>query len=221
MAETQKTESRDYYKVLIISQSGKGKTYSFRNMNSEKTGFVNIENKPLPFKTKFKYHSRPTSRIDAFNSIVDFAKNTEIDSICIDSLSAYLDLLISEARQTKKGFDIYNFFNEELSKFFSLIKKIKKEVFITGHYEVLGIEGSQEKRLKITGKAWEGWGEKEFTVVLYGDNSINDAGESTHYFVTRGEGLSAKCPPDLFEGNPLKIPNDCNQILENIKKFTE
>lgn len=218
MAE--KSEERDYYKILLISQSGKGKTYSFKNMNPDTTGFVNIENKPLPFKTKFKYNSRPQSRVDVYNTIVEYAKNTDIDCICIDSLSSYLDILITEARQTKKGFDIYNFFNEELTRFFTLIKKIKKEVFLTGHYEVLGIEGNQEKRLKITGKAWEGWGEKEFTVVLYGDNTIDDKNNSTYYFLTRGEGMSAKCPPDLFEGNPMKIPNDCSLILESVKKFT-
>ena len=47
---------RDYYKVLLVSQSGKGKTYSFRNMNPDTTGFVNVENKPLPFKNNFKFN---------------------------------------------------------------------------------------------------------------------------------------------------------------------
>lgn len=212
---------RDYYKVLLISQSGKGKTYSFKNMNPETTGIVNCESKPLPFKTKFKYHSKPMDRISTINSIVEYAKNPNIDCICVDSLSAFLDILLAEARNTRKGFDIYTFYNEELAKFFTLIKKIRKEVFITGHYEILGIEGNQERRLKITGKAWEGWGEKEFTVVLYGDNTIDDKGNSTHFFITRGEGISAKCPPDLFEDNPLKVPNDCNLVLNAIKKFAE
>lgn len=27
--------TRDYYKVLLVGQSGRGKTFSFRNMNPE------------------------------------------------------------------------------------------------------------------------------------------------------------------------------------------
>ena len=49
--------SRDYYKVLLVSQSGKGKTYSAKNLNPETTGFINVENKPLSFKNSFKYHN--------------------------------------------------------------------------------------------------------------------------------------------------------------------
>ena len=53
--------TRDYYKVLLVSLSGKGKTYSSRNLNPETTGFINMENKPLPFKNTFKHQKRCTN----------------------------------------------------------------------------------------------------------------------------------------------------------------
>lgn len=142
---------RDYYKVLLVGSSGKGKTSSFRNMNPETTGFINIENKPLPFKNKFKYHSRPTTVNDTKTILKSYAENKDIDVIVIDSFSEYVELLLAECRNTKKGFDIWNLYNEEIGKFLKFINSIQKEVFITGHYEILGIEGNQEKRLKVKG----------------------------------------------------------------------
>lgn len=94
---------RDYYKVLQISQSGSGKTYSNRNMNPETTGFINGENKPLPFKNQFKYHKRINTYLEILETIVEYAKNPEITCIVIDSFSSYIDLLLGECRKQKKG----------------------------------------------------------------------------------------------------------------------
>ena len=148
MAKTMET-TRDYYKILQLGQSGKGKTYSFRNMNPDTTGFINVENKPLPFKNKFKFHTRCTTYADAFNDLIEYAKNSEIKTIVFDSFSAYVELLLADCRKRYKGFDIWNAYNEEIGKLLFMIKRVPKEVFITGHYEILGIEGAQEKRCRV------------------------------------------------------------------------
>lgn len=100
-------ENRDFYKILIPGASGKGKTYMFRTMDPNTTGFINVENKPLPFKNNFKYHKRITAGSkEALDTLVEYAKNPEITSIVFDSFSAYMDLVLSEARAVKKGFDV-------------------------------------------------------------------------------------------------------------------
>lgn len=218
MAEAQKT-ANDYYKILLVSPSGKGKTFSFRNVDPNTFGFVNIENKPLPFKNQFKYHARPTSRVEAFNTLVEYAKNPEITAIGVDSFSAYTDLVMAEARQTQKGYDIFNFYNDNIAKFFDLVKKVKKEVFLTAHYEILGIEGALEKRVKVKGKEWEGVTEKEFTIVLFGDNKFKENGKPEYFFKLVEENTSAKCPPAIFGEEVYQIPNDVQYILEQINKF--
>lgn len=210
---------RDYYKVLLVGQSGKGKTYSFRNMNPETTGFINIENKPLPFKNNFKHHIRPVSTAEVLESIKEYAKNDEIKCICIDSLSAYMDLALAEAKKSKKGFDIYNYYNDMIDLFNLYVKKTEKEVYATAHYEILGIEGSMEKRVKAKGKTHEGMVEKDYTIVLYSDSKFDDKGRSSYYYVLAGEGLSAKCPPDIFGDDVFKIDNDVKVIDEKIKEF--
>ena len=162
-----------------------GKTYSFRSMDRDTTGFVNVENKPLPFKGAFKYHARPNNITETKKALAEFAQNEEIKTIVIDSFSAYVDMLLLEARATKKGFDIWSFYAEEIGKFLNAIKRTNKEIFMTAHYEWLqGEEGVKERRIKVKGKEWEGLVEKEFTIVLYADAKIDEKGIPNYFFYT-------------------------------------
>lgn len=213
--------NRDYYKVLLVGTSGKGKTYSFRNMNPETTGFINVENKPLPYKNKLKYHARPETAAGVLDVVKEYAQNKDITAIVIDSFSAYMDLVLTEARATKKGFDVWNMYAEYITKFNSYVKKCEKEVYITAHYETLGIEGSSEKRVKVKGKEFEGVVEKDYTMVLYADSKFDDKGKASYYYLLAGEGLSAKCPPDIFGAEIIKIDNDVQYIDDKIKEFVK
>lgn len=215
--------ARDYYKILIVSQPGKGKTYSFRNMDSETTGFINVENKPLPFKNNFKYHGKPIARAGVFAAIKAYAENPTIKCIVIDSLSAAFDMILAEARLTKKGFDIWNYYNEQIASLIALIKSVEKEVFVTAHYEWIQDEvGAKERRVKIKGKEWEGILEKEFTIVFYSDRSFDAESKKVDaWFNLALENSSTKCPPDIFGEDTFKIPNDSKFVLDKIIEFTK
>jgi hypothetical protein len=214
--------SRDYYKVLLVSQSGKGKTYSFRNMNREKTGFINVENKPLPFKGNFKYHGKPFATGGVFAALKAYNDNKEIDCIVIDSLSAIFDLFLAEAKATKKGFDIWNYHNELVAKFLAAVKNVEKEVFLTAHYEWIQDEGgAKERRVKVQGKSWEGTVEKEFSLVLYADRKLTDDKKVEAWFDMALDNSSSKCPPDIFGEGVYQIPNDSNLVLEKILEFVK
>ena len=211
--------NRDYYKVMLVGSNGRGKTYSFRNMPEGTTGFINIEDKPLPFKNKFSFHARPVNIASIFKALEDYASNPSVEVIVIDSFSAFCELLLAQARREKKGFDIWNLYNEEIGRFFTLIKKIKKEVFITAHYEILQMEGEPEKRVHVKGKEWEGKIEKEFTIVMYAENKALDNGKFDYFYKLRGEAMSAKCPPDIFGEDVSVIKNDCYEIYQKILEF--
>ena len=83
-------------------------------MDKDKTGFINVENKPLPFKGNFKYHGKPTAQGGVFAALKAYSDNPEINCIVIDSLSAVLDMFLAEAKSTKKGFDVYNYYLSNL-----------------------------------------------------------------------------------------------------------
>lgn len=214
--------ARDYYKILLVSQSGKGKTYSFRNMDPETTGFINVENKPLPFKNNFKFHGKPVASGGVFAALKAYSENPTINCIVIDSLSAVLDIFLAEAKATKKGFDIYNYYNELISKFLNEIKKVEKEIFLTAHYEWIQDEtGAKERRTKTQGKTWEGWIEKEFSIVLYADRRLTDDKKVDAWFDLALENSSSKCPPDIFGEEVFRIPNDSKLVLDKILEFVK
>jgi len=147
-----------YYKVLLIGESGGGKTYSFRNMNRDTTLFINIENKPLPFKGQFKNTVVPNTPQDVLTFLQKGSQDKSISHIVVDSFSAYVDLLLLQSRATKTGYEIWSYYNEQIGKFNDYVKKVQKEVFVTAHYEILTDEvgGMKKKRAKVKGREWEG-----------------------------------------------------------------
>lgn len=218
MQESKKKEAIDFPKILYVGASGKGKTYSFRNMNENTTGFINVELKPLPFKKDFKYHAKPKKFEGVLKALDDYAKNPEIECIVIDSLSAAFEVLLKEARDIYTNWDVWNYYNKKIGELLNKIKTIEKEVFVTAHYEIIDIEGETEKRVKVKGKEFEAMIEKEFTFVLYSQDKFK-GDKAEYFFRLAGEGLSAKCPPDVFGHDVIKVDNDSQVVLEKIRAF--
>jgi hypothetical protein len=211
---------RDYYKICLVSPPGKGKTYSLRNMSEATTGFINAENKPLPFERSFKYYAKPKKFSGALKAIEDYNKNPEIDCIVVDSMSALFEMLLDEMRANFRGFDVWDNYNRGISKLMNAIKSVEKEMFLTAHYEVINIEGEPEKRIKTKGKEWEGMIEKEFTLVLYADSKFENE-KPKYFFKLAAEGTSAKCPPKIFGEEVFKITNDSQIVLEKVVEFAK
>jgi len=90
-------------KILLVSTSGRGKTYSTRNLDPATTGFINVEYKTLPYPNKYKNHALPKTAVEAYNTLLEYAKDDSIKTVVFDSLSAYQDLVLASARDTKKG----------------------------------------------------------------------------------------------------------------------
>ena len=206
-------------KILLVAKSGSGKTYSLRNLNPDTTALINVEYKELPFDDNFKLHVLCNTWQSAFNAIKQAASSPVVETIVIDSLSAYLDYLMTDARANKKGFDIFNYYNEQIGIFMSLIKQIQKPIILTAHYEWLQDEGGmKERRVKVKGKEWEAVLEKEFTIVLYGEVQTDIISKKrTYKFILNSDGTSsAKCPPKYFGEETNEIPNDCKLLLDTI-----
>lgn len=211
---------RNYYKILVVGSSGKGKTYSYRNMDEVVTGLIDNENKPLPFEKTFKYHAKPKKFLGVMKALEDYSKNPEITCIVLESLSATLDMILEEMRANFRGFDVWDNYNRSVTKLLNLIKSIDKEVFLTAHYEIINIEGESEKRVKTKGKEWEGVIEKEFALVIYADSKFENE-KPKYFFKLASEGTSAKCPPGIFGEDIYKIPNDCKEVLDKVVEFAK
>src|SRR5208337_2394232 len=137
------------YQIAIVGSSGRGKTMSFRNMNSKTCGFINME-KQLPFINKFEHYATPGNWSDCYQKLIEFAKDATITEVVLDSFSAYANSLLRTCRETKKNFDIWNLYNEEISKLLYIISRYPKDLFVTGHSNNVETEtGVLERRMAV------------------------------------------------------------------------
>ena len=213
--------NRDPYQIALVGSPGRGKTYSFRNMDKETTGFINIESKPLPFKNEFKHYHKTANWQDTYSKLIEYAKNKDIKTVILESFSAYVDSVLKTARDTKKGFDIWSMYNQEIGNLMSLLKMYPKDIIITAHSELVEAdEGIAEKRISVQGKQWKGMVEKEFTIVLFADVKLIDQ-KRNYFFTLNSDGkTSAKTPPMFFPDKTV-VPNDSNEIIKELKRVLE
>lgn len=213
----------DYGKVLILGQSGNGKTFLSKTADFERTGLINVSRKSLPFKGVFKFMGKPKTWGSFIKNLTDYIANSEIENIIVDDVTMAFDALQSECANNFKGYDIYAAYNRRIPEFLDLIRDAKKDIIVTGHDEILLIEGFKQKRAKIHGKQMEGAVEKYFTTVLYADKRFKE--NRPEYFLRTFEpDTSAKCPEGLFapqgeEETPLEIPNSAEFIFGKLKEY--
>jgi hypothetical protein len=213
--------AKQIYQFAIVGMSGKGKTMAFRNMDPDTTGFINIENKPLPFANKFKHYSTPKDWQETYQTLIEFAKNPEITQVVLDSFSAYVDSLLRTAREIKKGFDVWNLYNEEIGKLMYIIKRYPKDILMSAHYEwVETEEGAIEKRIAVKGKEWKGMIESNFTIVHYADMKVTADKKREYYITLNSDGKSSAKTPPMFLNTEMEqeIPNDANAFLQRVRE---
>jgi hypothetical protein len=208
------------YQFALVGMSGRGKTMAFRNMDPETTGYINMENKPLPFLNKFKYYSAPNNWQECYQKLIEYAKDKAINVIILDSFSSYIDSVLKTARDTKRGFDIWNYYNEEIGKLLYVIQNIKKHIIVTAHYEwVETDEGAIEKRVMVKGKEWKGMIESKFTIVNYADMTVVDK-KRNYYITLNSDGKSSAKTPPMFldDENQERMDNDYSLFITKVNK---
>lgn len=215
-------ERTDFAKVLVIAPSGYGKTFLSKTADLDKTGYINAENKPLPFKGNFKFHGKPKSWNGFLKNLEDYGNNQEIENIIIDSQSMALDTLHAEMKQNFKGFDVYGNYNTQVKRYLDLMKAINKDIIVLSHDESIIVDGYKQKRAKVHGKEFEGRLEAHYTIVLFGGKKLED-NKPKYFLKTFEEDTSSKVPESMFPGkdgnNFLEIPNDAKYIFDSLEKY--
>lgn len=211
--------------ILIIGQSGSGKSSSLANLPPGETALIDLERKGLPFlmPTPFIQHSEPENLTEANAAIEAAARDEKVRIIVIDSLMKYSELAAYHALEIAKlkGWDVQNFHNAQIGKFFELLRKSMKVYIVTDLDEIVWIETAEGNRVSrqraaITYRFWEGKIEKEFLITAVCDvRMVNN--KPVHSFRTVNDGIGpAKCPP--FVALPANCPNDANLIIDALRK---
>lgn len=203
--------------VIIYGKSGSGKSRSLKNFAEDEILFINVEEKDLPFRKKFKY----TLKSDNYATIQEQLTKMPLKTAVIDDAGYLLtNMFMSKHSAGLKGNAVFDLYNDIGDKFWYLIKFIKKKlpddviVYIVMHDES---NDSGEVKLKTIGKLLE---EKVniqgmVTIVL---RCMSDNGR--HFFRTHTDGLDiTKSPEEMFDND--EIDNDLKAVDMAIREYYE
>ncbi len=197
--------------VLILGESGSGKSCSLRNFEPGEVGIFNVASKPLPFRKKM----RVLNDANYVDIMAVLAKNQSKCYIIDDA--QYLMAFSLFERAGEIG---YKKFTDAAVDFYNLVQTvIRNTTSDTIVYFLQHIERDDAGRIKAktAGKMLDNQLTLEglFSIVL-----LCEAKGEEHYFVTQSDGTStAKSPMGMFES--LKIDNDLKMVDETIRNYYE
>ena len=208
--------------VLIVGQSGSGKSSTFRNLPPEKTVVVNCERKPLPFKGFGKFKNVNVNKYKDYNKLIGELKKAgdKYEYVVIDSMTSLLEITNKYCETVFSGFNIWSEYNSMVYNILQDMKDLPQQVFMTGIPEYVEVNVGEVKAvLKTKGKEWKSSIEKEFAIVLHTHLTDDEEGNITNYQLDTkpSKSTSAKSPDGMFPDR--FIPNDAKIIADGIKDY--
>ena len=214
--------------VIIIGESGSGKTYAIKNLDPEKVGIFLCEKNRLPFRKKFPTYKVRNMRKEEEGKVTIYRQSVVLQTLLrskkdvegapkiyvIDD-SQYIMANEYFDRASEKGYDK---FVDIGANFRNLVHLVNDEmpddviVYFLHHPETDSNTGKQ--KAKTIGKMLDEKLTLEgcFDIVLHARTD----GE-THWFSTQSDGTdTAKSPEGMFEE---KIPNDLAFVDKTIREY--
>lgn len=196
--------------VLILGESGSGKTASLRNFEPDEIGIFNVAGKPLPFRKQLKKVNNAT-----YVDIIKGLKLGKVKTYVIDD-SQYLMAfeMFDKAKETG-----YNKFTNVALNFRNLVDFVIKGtpdnyiVYFLHHTETTE---TGKIKAKTSGKMLDNQLTLEglFSIVL-----LCKTDGKEHYFETQSDGFTTcKSPMEMFE---FKIDNDLKMVDTTIREYYE
>lgn len=197
--------------VLILGESGSGKSASLRNFQEGEVGIINVSSKPLPFKTNIKPFNS-----DNYMMIEQVLKKAKPKTLVIDDAQY---LMANEFMRNAKVSG-YQKFTDIALNFWTLVQMVISElpadviVHFMGHIER---DSAGFEKFKTVGKMLD---EKitiegMFTIVL--KTFVRDG---KYLFTTQTNGMdTVKSPIGMF-AEPT-IENDLKLVDKTIRQYYE
>lgn len=221
--------------VLIIAESGAGKSTSIETLDPKETFIINVANKPLPFKGWRKKYTI-WSKDNASGNMYDKAgpenieacikyineKRPEIKNIVIDDFQ-YMSSFEFFDKANEKGYEKFTQIGAHLARIARMPKDMREDLlifFLTHAEEATDIEGKRKFKAKTIGKMIDEKLTLEglFSIVLFGKAKKNKDGEIRYVFETQTNGENTcKSPRGMF--STFEIANDLQLVTKAIKDY--
>ena len=206
--ENRRVKNMNSVPVLLIGQSGSGKSTSLRNFKGDEVAVVNVLGKPLPFKSDIK-----AGKCDDYATILKAIANTEKKTIVIDDAN-YLITNEFMNKSSVKGFDKYN---ELANNFWNLINGIKaidggKTVYLIMHEDT---DENGNVKPKTIGKLLDDKVNIQgmFTICI---RSMFENGNYIFRLKTNGQDC-VKTPFGMFENDTMD--NDLKEFDKVVREY--
>lgn len=214
--------------ILILGESGTGKSTSIRTLNPEETFIVNVIGKPLPFrgaKSKYKdlsadglsgnyYATDDTNAIKRVINLIQ-SKRPDIKTLVIDDFG-YTITNNFMRKATQRGYDKFVELAKDMFDILDVVSNLRDDLhcFIMMHVET---DAQGRSKPRTVGKMIDQYVciEGKFTTVLH--SMVNDG---VYGFITNFDGCHmAKSPLGLFESQ--LIENDLQFVREKMIEYFE
>lgn len=196
--------------VLVLGESGSGKSASLRNFEPDEIGIFNVASKPLPFRKKLL-------KVDKANySVIHQALSNPSKKVYAIDDSQYLMCFEEFARAKETG---YQKFTDMALNFYNLVHFIIENtppdvtVYFLHHTETSDMG---KTKAKTVGKMLDSKLTLEglFSIVL-----LCRTDGTRHYFETQSDGYTtAKSPMEMFD---REIDNDLKMVDNTIREYFE
>jgi hypothetical protein len=199
--------------VLIIGQSGTGKSASLRNFKPDELELINVEGKPLPFRNSFK-----PMNSDSYRDISIQIKKTKKKAVVIDDAGYLITNSFMRGHSAGGGgnsvFTLYNQLADDFWKLIGFSKALEPDKIV---YFIMHEDKKDDGTVKpkTIGKLLD---EKVclegmFTIVL---RSAYEDGKYVFHTNTNGFDV-CKTPLGMFD--TAEIDNDLKAVDQKIREY--
>lgn len=221
--------------ILVIAESGAGKSTSIEKLDPKETFIINVANKPLPFKGWKKkyvlwskdnpggnlYTGSSAQQIEACLGYVN-SKRPEIKTIVVDDFQ-YMSSFEFFDRSDEKGYEKFTQIGANLARIARMPKDLRDDlsiIFLTHAEESTDLEGKRKFKAKTIGRMVDEKLSLEglFSIVLFGKVKKDKDGNIRFVFETQNNGENTcKSPKGMFPD--FEIPNDLAYVKQAIQDY--
>lgn len=195
--------------VLVLGESGTGKTYSIHNFKPEEVKILSVQKPILPFRGKYDVVKTPTA-----GDVIRELKATTKKRIVIDDFQYILGIPMMQ-RIGEKGWEKFNEIQQGYSEVLDAINELPDDTIVFLNSHVMYNDETGRVQIKTIGKALDKYITIEGLFMIVLGTQVVDG---KYYFITQNNGSNTlKSPEGMFPS--LAIPNDLKYVADKILNY--